>query len=311
MKILVTGAAGFIGSALIDLIKDEHEIRAVDNFSIGNVRQIGHVEVENVDVAEPDLVDQVVQGQDIVVHFAGYTGIPICENNPEAAARNVLIATKLITDASVKYGVKQVLFPSTFAVYGIPPEHITEQAPIAPIGLYGNLKAACEYVLLAAQKIDGLNTLIFRQSNIYGKGLAKKSSLLNVLTRQVLEHEPITMYGTGEQVRNFLHVRDTARAYKLAIERGITGIYNLGGSETISVRSIIDAVNETAQAKLGYTVPVETKPDRGAAKRELDLTSFDFDISKAEREIGFKPELSVRYAIEELLVSEENVGATA
>lgn len=301
MKILVTGAAGFIGSTLVDILRQEHDVRAIDNFLVGDVRQVGDVTVEEMDAANPEHVEEMVQGREVVVHLAGYTGIPVCENDPEGAARNILVATKYITDASVKAGVRQLMFPSTFAVYGLPPAHITEETPRAPIGMYGNLRAGCEYILLAAQQIEGLNTLIFRQSNIYGRGIAKKRSLLNILTDQVLKRQPITMFGSGDQVRNFLHVRDTAYAYKLAIEQQATGLYNLGGVETISVRTIIDTVNATAQEMLGYTVPVERKPDRGAANREVELTDFQFDISKVQRELGFQPTLTVRDAVQELL----------
>lgn len=307
MKILVTGAAGFIGSLLVDLLRHDHDVRAIDNFSTGDVRQVGDVTVEEMDVAEPDQAAEMVRGQDVVVHLAGYTGIPVCENDPEGAARNILVATKHITDASVKAGVQQVLYPSTFAVYGIPPHHITEETPRAPIGMYGNLRAGAEYVLLAAQKLDGLPVVIFRQSNIYGRSIAKKRSLLNILVEQVLKREPITMYGSGEQVRNFLHVRDTANAFKLAIEQRATGLYNLGGTETISVRSIIQTVNDAAESTLGYTVPVEQKPDRGAAGREVDLTDFHFDISKVQGALGFEPTLTVRDAVEELLKREASV----
>lgn len=307
MKILITGAAGFIGSLLVDLLRHDHEVRAIDNFSTGDVRQVGDVAVEEMDVAEPEHAAEMVRGQDVVVHLAGYTGIPVCENDPEGAARNILVATKHITDAAVKAGVQQMLYPSTFAVYGIPPHHITEETPRAPIGMYGNLRAGAEYVLLAAQKLDGLPVVIFRQSNIYGRSIAKKRSLLNILVEQVLKREPITMYGSGEQVRNFLHVRDTANAFKLAIEQRATGLYNLGGTETISVRSIIQTVNDAAETTLGYTVPVEQKPDRGAAGREVDLTDFHFDISKVQGTLGFEPTLTVRDAVEELLKQEASV----
>lgn len=307
MKILITGAAGFIGSLLVDLLRHDHEVRAIDNFSTGDVRHVGDVTVEEMDVAEPDHAAEMVQGQEVVVHLAGYTGIPVCENDPEGAARNILVATKHITDAAVKAGVRQMLYPSTFAVYGMPPHHITEETPRAPIGMYGNLRAGAEYVLLAAQKLDGLPVVIFRQSNIYGRSIAKKRSLLNILVEQVLKREPITMYGSGDQVRNFLHVRDTANAFKLAIDQRASGLYNLGGTETISVRSIIQTVNDAAESTLGYTVPVEQKPDRGAAGREVDLSNFHFDIGKVRRELGFEPKLTVRDAVEELLKREASV----
>lgn len=302
MKILVTGAAGFIGSILVDMLRNDHDVRAIDNFLIGDVHQVGDITIEDLDVTNKEHVADMVRGQEVVVHLAGYTGIPVCENDPEGAARNILVGTKYVTDACVAAGVRQVLFASTFAVYGLPPTHITEESPRAPINLYGNLRTSCEHLLLAAAQLDGLETVIYRQSNIYGKSLARKRSLLNILAEQVLKREPITMYGSGEQVRNFLHVRDTAAAYKLAIERRATGLYNLGGVETLSILSIVESVNEAAEKTLGYTVPVDRKPDRGAANREVELTDFHFDISKVQRELGFEPKLTVRDAVEELLV---------
>lgn len=305
MKILVTGAGGFIGSTLVDLLRERHDVRAVDNFSIGDVRQVGDVTVEEMDVSNREHVEDMVRGREAIVHLAGMTGIPACEKDPEAAARNILLATKYLTDAAIKAGVRQFLFSSTIAVYGLHPTYVNEETPRAPVGLYGNLRAGCEFILTAATQLDGLQTVIFRQSNIYGKGLARKRSFLNLVTDQVLKREPITMYGTGEQVRNFLHVRDTVRAYELAINQESVGIYNLGGMETISIKAIIDTVNEQAQRLLGYTVPVNQQPDRGVGTREVDLTEFSFDISKVQRELGFQPRLSVRDAIEELLLQEQ------
>lgn len=313
MKVLVTGAAGFIGSLLVEVLRREHDVRAIDDFSVGDVRRVGDVTVEKMDVTVREQAEEMVRGREIVVHLAGFTGIPVCENNPEAASTNILVGTKYVADAAVKAGgVRQLIYPSTMAVYGVPPAHITEDTPRAPIGMYGYLRSAAEYLLLASERIDGLPVLIFRQSNIYGLGLATKRSLLNILADRVLNREPMTMIGSGDQVRNFLHVRDTVEAYRLAIGRGATGLYNLGGVETLPVRRIIAMVNETAERRLGYTVPVERKPDRGAAGRELDLTELHYDVSKARRELGFEPRLSVQDAIDELLVPEpERAGVAA
>ncbi len=309
MKVLITGAAGFIGSTLVDTLRNDYDVRAIDNFSVGHVRRIGDITVEEMDVTQLEHVEEMVCGRDVVVHLAGYTGIPACENDPEGAARNILVGTKYITEASVRAGVKQLLFSSSFAVYGDAPTHVSECSPVAPIGMYGNLRAASEYVLLAARHLDGLNTLIFRQTNVYGKGVTTKRTVVNLLSEQVLKREAITVYGTGEQVRNFVHVLDTVRAYKLAIERGSGGLYNLGSAETLSVNDIVRTVNDASYHLLGYQVPVEHKPDRGAGKREIASTELVLDVRKVQRELGWTAEHTVRGTVEQMLAAPATAGA--
>lgn len=305
MKILVTGAAGFIGSTLVDLLRHDHDVRAIDNFSVGTVRQIGDVTVEEMDCAIPEHAEEMVRGCDVVVHLAGMTGIPQCEQHPLDASRDILVATKYVSEAAVRAGVKQFLFSSTFAVYGQASGLVTEDTPRAPIGMYGFLRTASEHLLLAAQKLDGLNVLIFRQTNIYGKGITKKNTLLNVLADRVLNHQPITIYGTGMQARNFLHVMDTVQAYKLAIEKQATGIYNLGSTETLTVKNVADIVNDAAERILGYRVPIEQKPDRGAGNREISADNFVVDISRICHDLGFSPQRTVKGTVERLLSGEE------
>ncbi|MDQ3855346.1 MAG: GDP-mannose 4,6-dehydratase, partial [Chloroflexota bacterium] len=139
---------------------------------------------------------------------------------------------------------------------------------------------------------------------VYGKALVAKRVVVNLLVEQALKREPITIYGTGEQVRNFVHVWDTAKAYQLAIERGARGIYNVAGEETISVRTLVDIVNSTSQQLLGHAVPVETKPERGAGNREVQSTSFTVDMERIKRDLGFQPEYTIERTVRELMSEE-------
>ncbi|GAB6137397.1 NAD-dependent epimerase/dehydratase family protein [Halanaerobaculum tunisiense] len=304
MKILVTGAAGFIGSTVVDtLYPDFKDIRAVDNFSIGTVEQIHGIEVENMDVRSEEDAKEMVKGVDVVIHFAGMTGIPLCEDKDKKAAVNNLVGTKNLVDAAVEEGVEQFIYASSFATLGNPPKYIDEDTPTEPINFYGNLRRSCEHLINAAEELYGMKSVIFRQSNMYGKGLCEKRSLINIMADKILNKEPMTVFGTGRQIRNFLHVRDTAKAYKLAIEQEASGTYNLGGYENISVNQVVETANEVAEEILGYTVPIEHLEDRGAGKKEIDLEEFTFDISKIQNELGLDPELTVRDAFYELLTS--------
>ena len=302
IKILITVASGFIGSTVVNNLYAEYtDIRAIDNFSIGTVKQIKKINVNKMDVKNKKDVNNMVKDVDIIIHFAGMTGIPLCANNPQKAAENNFVGTKNLIDAAIEEGVSKFIYASSFAVYGHPPKMITENSPIKPVSVYGNLRRACEHLVNAADELYDMSALIFRQSNMFGKGLCEKRSLINILADRILDKKPMKIFGDGTQVRNFLHVRDTAESYKIAIESGISGTYNLGGYENISVNEVVKIANEVSEDVLGYTVPVEYYKDRGPGKKEVDLDEFTYDISKLKNDTDFDPKLTVRDAFYELL----------
>ena len=299
--LLVTGAAGYIGSMLIhELYPGVSDIRAIDDFSEGLVEQIKDIRVEKMDITDLGDVERMMEGVDTVVHLAAITGIQICEREPSRAADVNLAGVKHIIDVGARKSLRRIIFPSSFAVYGNPPEFINEQTPTAPINFYGIMKRATEDIVRSAKHSYGIEGLVFRQSNLFGKGLCRKRSLINAMTARALSGEPLTVIGTGEQVRDFVHVRDVVWAYRRALETGLTGLHHLGAGVSTSVNEVVRTIAAVAREVRGIDVQIVRQEKRVQGKQEVDA-AFHFDISSLRERFGYEPNLTVEDAVRELM----------
>ena len=302
--LLVTGAAGFLGSMLVnELYPEVREIRAVDDFSEGVVDRIKDIRVEHMDVSVADDVERMMEGVDTVVHFAAITGIVSCEEDPARANEVNLTAVKLILDIGARKGLKRILFPSSFAVYGNPPEEITEETPTAPVNYYGILKRATEDIVRSAEHNYGIQSLVFRQSNVFGRGLCRKRSLINLMTQKALSGEPLTVVGTGEQVRDFVHVRDVVGMYYRALQKRHTGLYHLGAGVSTSVNEVFETIARVVGEERGIDVQI-VRADRRVQGNQEVVGTFHFDISRTRNELGYEPKYTIEDAVRELITDE-------
>ena len=308
--LLVTGAAGYIGSMLVHELSSEiDEIRAIDDFSEGHVRQINDVHVEEMDITDIGDVEKMMEGVDTVVHLAAITGIQICEHEAVRAAEVNLTGVKHIIDVGARKNLKRIIFPSSFAVYGNPPEYVTEQTPTAPVNYYGILKRATEDIVRAAEQVYGVKSLIFRQSNLFGKGLCRKRSLINAAVNKILSGEPLTVIGSGEQVRDFVHVRDIVWAYRRALQTELTGLYHLGAGVSMSVNDVFKTIAYVAKDMLGIDVQIVRKGRRVQGRQEVEAP-FRFDVSRLADELGYRPRHSIEDAVRELMADAADARAS-
>jgi len=299
--LLVTGAAGYVGSMLVHEIYPEiREVRAIDDFSEGHVRQIKDVHVERMDITDIDDVETMMEDVDTVVHLAAITGIQICEREPSRAAEVNLTGVKHIIDVGARKNLRCIIFPSSFAVYGNPPEQITEDTPTAPVNYYGILKRATEDIVRAAEQVYGIKSLVFRQSNLFGKGLCRKRSLINASVNKILSDSPLTVIGSGEQVRDFVHVRDVVWAYTRALQTNLTGLYHLGAGVSTSVNDVFKTIATVAKDMLGIDVQIVHKERRVQGRQEVEA-AFSFDVSKLAGDLGYRPRHSIEDAVRELI----------
>ena len=299
MKVLVTGGAGFIGSHLVDsLIERGDEVVVVDNLATGFEQNINPgARFYQVSVGDDELADVFERERpDVVSHHAAQMNLRRSAVEPVFDARENILGSLNVILNSVRLGVKKFVYPSSGgAVYGeahyLP---VDEEHPVNPISQYGISKHTVEHYLYLYGHQYGLNHVILRYPNVYGPRQTPlgEAGVIAIFARQMLRRERPTIFGQGDKTRDYTHVSDVVAANLLAMERGHNTIYNIGTGIETSVEQIFALL---AQA-LGY----EGSPIYAPAQEE-EVSRMCLDWSKAQRELGWRPELSLEDGILETM----------
>jgi UDP-glucuronate 4-epimerase len=290
VKIVVTGAAGFIGSTLAEaLVADGHEVVGLDAFIPYYPREIKERNLEGLRAtpgfrfAEVDLrtadLDPWLDGADAVIHEAAMAGLMRSWSDLELYTSCNILATNRLIEACQRAAVGRFILASTSSVYGREAVGAEDQ-PLEPSSPYGITKLACEKLVLAHVASSGFPGTIIRYFSIYGPR-QRPDMAYHLFIEAMLDGRPITVFGDGEQTRSNTYVDDAARGTMLAMERGKPGgIYNIGGGRTISLNDAI--------ALIGSHVGVEPTIAREPA-RPGDQRHTSADIGRASAELGYAP----------------------
>jgi nucleoside-diphosphate-sugar epimerase len=264
MRCLVTGGCGFIGSHLVcELVDLGHDVVVVDNFRTGRrenlpIGVISKVEVLDLDVRDVDGLLRACAGVDVAFHEAAIAEVPYSFENPEETQAVNLWGTICLVRAARTCGVRRIVLASTSAVYGdTGRSSAVETAELHPASPYAVSKAESESVLRTEAQIEGLDALIFRYFNVYGPRQRPDGAYASVVPRfvwQAIQGEPLTVVGSGEQRRDFIHVSDLVRL-KVRLGLDLTTRYsgyclNAGCGVTSSVNEIAAVV----ESLLGYSL---------------------------------------------------------
>jgi len=313
--VAVTGAAGYIGSRVVAAIRESHPdwtVLALDNQYRGQVDAVGDVEIDHVDVRNRDRLAAALDGADVVCHLAAISGVDDCEEQPDLAYGVNVTGTNNVAWFCRKTGAA-LAFPFSMAVLGDPGSFpITADQPRDPLNWYGRTKLLGERAIESFA--DGaFPAHLFLKSNLYGEHVVDgtvvgKPTVINFFTNRALSGETLTVYEPGSQARNFIHVKDVARAYVDSAERllaqlarGETGTetYEIAGEEDMSVMSVAEIVRRAAADVSDVDVDVElVENPRGA---ETMVEEFGVDISAARETLGWSPEESVEASVRRLL----------
>lgn len=249
--ILITGGAGFIGSHLVDaLLAQGRAVRVLDNLSMG---QRSNLPLDNPrlrliegDVADGALVEQVVAGCDAVVHLAAVASVQASVDDPVGTHQSNFVGTLNVCEAMRLHGVKRVLFASSAAVYGNNGEGqaIDEDTPKAPLTPYAADKLASEHYLDFYRRQHALEPAIFRFFNIYGPRQdpsSPYSGVISIFTRRAQQGLPISVFGDGEQTRDFFYVADLVELLlqALAVPQAVPGAVNVGWNQAVSLNQLL------------------------------------------------------------------------
>lgn len=253
-RILVTGAAGFIGSHTVDrLVADGHHVLGVDDLSTGKEDNLSGVQKEprfdfaTADVSATGAIAPVVERYrpDTIIHLAALVSVPRGETEPDLNYRLNVQATHEICEAARCNHVPRIVFASSAAVYGecadLP---LAESAPTIPVSQYGNAKRISEQLLAGYRASYGIETVCFRYFNVYGPRqdpASPYSGVVSIFSDRFRVGQPVTLYGDGSQSRDFIYVGDVAMANALAAtsETSIYGTFNCCTGESTSLLDLI------------------------------------------------------------------------
>ena len=290
MKIVVTGAAGFIGSTLAEaLIAAGHEVVGIDAFipyyprAVKEANLARLLDTPGFRFGEVDLrtaeLDPWLDGADAVIHEAAMAGLMRSWSDLELYTSCNIIATNRLIEACQRAGVQRFVLASTSSVYGR--EAIGgEGQPLEPSSPYGITKLACEKLVLAHVASSGFPGTIIRYFSIYGPR-QRPDMAYHLFIEAMLDRAPITVFGDGEQTRSNTYVDDAVRGTMLALERGASGaIYNIGGGRTISLNEAIALI----AGHVGVDPIIIREPARPGDQRHTSA-----DISRARQALGYDP----------------------
>ncbi|MGE8122165.1 NAD-dependent epimerase/dehydratase family protein [Pseudomonas fulva] len=288
--ILITGGAGFIGSHLSDaLLARGYAVRIVDDLSTGkrDNLQLDHPLLEFVegDVADAKLVQRAAAGCQAVVHLAAVASVQASVDDPVRTHQSNFIGTLNVCEAMRIHGVRRVLFASSAAVYGNNGEgqSIAEDTPKAPLTPYAVDKLASEQYLEFYRRQHGLEPVIFRFFNIFGPRQdpsSPYSGVISIFSERAVQGQPITVFGDGEQTRDFLYVGDLVQVMVQALEQAQVeeGAVNIGLNQATSLNQMLAALQQVVGSlpAVSYTTPRSGDIRHSRADNRRLLARFDF-----------------------------------
>jgi len=300
MKAFVTGAAGFIGSSLVDrLLKDGHSVVGYDNFSTGQRRFVEDAEksaqfklVEG-DLLDLDKVKAAIAGCDIVFHLAANADVRFGTHHPFKDIEQNLIATFNVLEAMRANGIKKIAFSSTGSVYGEATVFPTPEDAPFPVqtSLYGNSKIAAEGLIASYCEGFGFQGFIFRFVSILGERYTH-GHVFDFYRKLREDPNSLEVLGNGKQRKSYLYIQDCIDAILIAVERanGKVNIFNLGQNEYCEVNQSIGWICErlAVSPKLSYT---------GGERGWIGDNPFIFLDCSRIRALGWTPKLSIREGV--------------
>lgn len=308
MKILVTGGAGFIGGNFVHyMVKKypEHTIVNLDKLTYaGNLETCKDLEsYDNYkfvkgDITDRNFIEELFQDEklDVVVNFAAESHVDRSIESPEIFVHTNVAGTMILMDACIKFGVHRYHQVSTDEVYGDlpldkPELFFTEETPLHTSSPYSSSKAAADLFVQAYHRTYGLPVTISRCSNNYGP-YHFPEKLIPLMITSALADKPLPVYGTGENVRDWLHVYDHCVAIDLILQKGVVGeVYNVGGHNERTnldvVKTVLDLLNKP------HSLITYVEDRKGHDRR------YAIDSSKLVKDLGWEPKYNFNTGLEE------------
>ncbi len=293
-RILVTGGAGFIGSHIVERYQGKAEIRVLDNFRSGNIKNLAGMEYELIegDICDRATVAKAMEGVDYVFHLAAMISVP--ESMTEIVECNRLnsLGMIIVLEEAAKAGVKKLVLSTSAAIYGDNPvcPKVETMFP-EPKSPYAITKLDDEYYCNMFAKEGRLSTACLRYFNVFGPRQNPKSAYaaaVPIFITKALKNEDITIFGDGEQTRDFIFVKDIAAANAFMAESDFTGVYNVAYGGRLTINDLAEKIVKI----LGSSSKIVHLPERAG---DVKHSSACVDKLKST---GFKPEFNFDQGLE-------------
>ncbi len=292
-KILVTGGAGFIGINLLEELLPYHRLVVVDNLSTGKGSPIlQDVHFYPMNILDEEFEKIVTQEKpEFIIHLAAQINVPESFVNPIFDLESNILGTLKVLEAAKKNGIQKIIYPSSAAVYGSPQFlPITEEHPIAPMSFYGISKHTPEHYLQTYFHSYGLDYTVLRFANVYGprQDSGGEGGVVAVFTDNLLKNKTLSIFGDGEQTRDFVFVKDVAGAIIKSISTGNHQILNIGSGRKVSVNQLFQQIKSLTQSSI---------EPQYFTNRPGDIRDSIFDIAKARKVLGWEPQTTLEQGL--------------
>lgn len=290
---LVTGGAGFIGSNIVEaLVARGDQVRVLDDLSSGTLDNLsgvsGQIEFFEGSILDRALVEQAVDGVDVIFHKAALASVPASVERPLDSHAACATGTVQVLDCARKAGVKRLVYAASSAAYGDQPTAAKREADLpSPISPYGAAKVAGELYCQAFTATYGFETVGLRYFNVFGPRQdpgSPYSAVIPLFITAILEGRKPIVYGDGQQSRDFVYVGNVVQANLLAAEKaGVAGsVFNVGTGRSVTLLRLLSALREL----LDMEIEVDHQPPRAG-----DVRDSLADITQARTRLGFDPDV--------------------
>jgi UDP-glucose 4-epimerase len=307
MRAIVTGAAGFIGSTLVDrLLAEGNDVVGIDNLSTGLAANLeaglsgkgmgtGRLTLIRADIQAAELAGIVAGANpDIIFHLAAQVDLRASVSDPQFDARTNVLGTINLCEASRRAGVKRIVYAASGGSrYGTPSRlPVDEGTPVIPLSPYAVAKLAGELYLGAYAGMYGMAPICLALANVYGPRQSPRgeAGVMAVFGSALLTGRPVTVYGDGTAARDYVYVDDVVDAFVRAGDAplAVTGTYNIGTGRQTTVAEVHRMISSVLD---------ESAPPRYAAARTGELHAIALDARKAEEDLGWKPDIGLHEGI--------------
>lgn len=302
MRVLVTGGAGFIGGHLVDaLLARGASVRVVDNFSTGRrenlAHNLGRIELVEGDIRDPETCARAVHGVELIFHEAAIPSVARSVEDPVSSNEVNVGGTVKLLDAARRAGVARLVYAASSSAYGetevLPKVETMTPAPVSP---YAISKLAGEHYVTVFGRLYGMKTLSLRYFNVFGPRQDPTSHYAAVIPKfvtQMLAGQRPTVFGDGEQTRDFCYIENVVEANLLAARAEVAGqVVNIACGQRVSLNELVALIN----AELGTSLlPEHLAPRQGDVRHSLA------DISAARALIGYEPRFDLRAGLKKTI----------